>query len=104
MRKLMYGLFAVEGIRLLLWGAFLAWLFVSYDSSTWVGGEAQIPSMLAAAYLGFPYSWIVGMAGDWDFMKIGPHVPLRVAVSHFCLWLVATTLLISFVYKRGNAG
>lgn len=92
----------VEGTRLLLWVAFLVWLFGTYDPATWVSGEAQIPSMLAAAYLGFPYSWIVGLAVDWDFLKVSSHIPLRIALSHFFLWFVSTSTLIWFVFRRSK--
>jgi len=101
MRRLFYAFVALEGLRLLLWLTFLGWLLSVYDVS-WKGGEAGLPSLLAAAYFGFPYSWLIGFLVDWDFLRVTDHVPLRIAFSHFALWALITAVIGWFLHRASK--
>jgi len=95
---------AIEALRLALWIGFVVWLVSAYNAEQWVGPEASSPSILAAMWLGFPYSWFASFVFDsWDLIPIGTHVVLRIAFVHFALWAVTTGCVCwLFWRKRGQ--
>jgi len=98
--RVLWIFLGVEALRFVAWIAFLLWLASAFDSSTWVGAEAPLVSILVASWLGFPYSWIASWsAGSWNFLPIAEHVTMSVALTHFALWLLATAFIAFVLYR-----
>ncbi len=99
-RKLLWLFLCVEALRLVMWIGFLLWLASAYDAQTWVGPEAAIPSWLAALWLGFPYGWFAScVASNAGFLPEAGHAPVRIALTNFVLWLVATAIIACVWYR-----
>lgn len=91
----------LEGVRLVAWCAFLAWLLHAYDPATWTSPEASLYAIFASFWLGFPYAWAASMGtGSWDVFRIDAHAPLAIAFTHFGIWLVASGILLGVIHRR----
>ena len=99
-RRLLWVFLGVEALRFAMWIIFLLWLVSAYDPLKWVGPEAPLISILAAAWLGFPYGWIASRwAGTWNFLPMGDQVPMSIAFSHFGLWLLVSVFVAWALYR-----
>jgi hypothetical protein len=100
LRRILWIFLGVEALRFTAWVTFLLWLASAYDAEKWVGPEASIISILAAFWLGTPYSWIAScLNGNWNLMPIDHHIPVSIALGHFALWLTMTMLVALVLYR-----
>lgn len=89
-----------EGARLLAWATYLAWLCHAYEPSEWVGPESSLFAIIPSFWLGFPYAWIANLvAGNWNLLGVGSHLPLAIAFTHFGVWLIATAILLAAISR-----
>jgi hypothetical protein len=51
--------------------------------------------VLAAAILGFPYSWMMSaLTGSWNFLDLPDTAVVLMALAHFVLWGLLTVVLL----------